>query len=267
MREKRRIASFNYHKNRLPDPLTCDFFYSHSSTSDCTTAKCFLNIGLIIFSNKLKMFLKIPSFSSVPNSLNMTHNTVWNAELDTLIWSQYKISSHRNTNYVQLIQSLIWYSLYYYADTFHFYCIDILVNISLNLLCHSSHRKVFLLSLIYLYKLFNVTSGCWIFHLSPHQFSAENFNTTSIDSNRSKDFHLTEAKITNTAVHSAFLLQSNRMAEAGRDFWAYLVQHLLKQGHQEEGALHHAWVTFLRSPRRLSGFFGQLMPVLHYSHG
>lgn len=190
------------------------------------------------------MFLKIPSFSSVPNSLNMTHNTVWNAELDTLIWSQYKISSHRNTNYVQLIQSLIWYSLYYYADTFHFYCIDILVNISLNLLCHSSHRKVFLLSLIYLYKLFNVTSGCWIFHLSHHQFSAENFNTTSIDSNRSKDFHLTEAKITNTAVHSAFLLQSNRMAEAGRDFWAHLVQHLLKQGHQEEGALHHAWVTF-----------------------
>lgn len=122
------------------------------------------------------MFLKNPSFSNVPNSLNITHNIVWNAELDTLIRSQHKISSYRNTNYVQLIQSLIWYSLYYYADTFHFYCVDILVNISLNLHCHSSHRKVFLLSLIYPYKLSNATSGCWIFLVSPLIFSAENFS-------------------------------------------------------------------------------------------
>lgn len=150
------------------------------------------------------MFLKNPSFSNVPNSLNITHNIVWNAELDTLIRSQHKISSYRNTNYVQLIQSLIWYSLYYYADTFHFYCVDILVNISLNLHCHSSHRKVFLLSLIYPYKLSNATSGCWIFLVSP-SFS-QRITSASIDSKRSQDFHLTEAQMTNTTVRSAFLL-------------------------------------------------------------
>lgn len=34
------------------------------------------------------------------------------------------ISTCKNMNYVLLIQSLISYSLYYCADTLHFYCLD-----------------------------------------------------------------------------------------------------------------------------------------------